>query len=198
MEIWRPIAGSDVYEVSSLGRVKSKNYLGHGTEKVLALNPDPKGYLKVRLFFGQRRKTCKVHRLVAEAFIPNPDNLPQVNHIDGDKTNNCVENLEWSTAHDNISHAYKNGLKENNRRFAKKLGDTAGRAALEKAMEKHLVPIIATNVATGEEIEFDSIKAAVKKLGVRQSGVSGVLAGRQKTCGGFSFRRRGDKNATDT
>lgn len=191
MENWRPIGNSDVYEVSDQGRVKSKNYLGHGYERILRLNPDHKGYLRVRIYLNGVRKTCKVHRLVAEAFLPNPANLPQVNHLDGDKRNNDVGNLEWTTARDNVAHAYRNGLKENNRLFAQKLGSTVGKAALRKAMEKHFVPVTATNIATGETLSFDSIKEAAETLGLRQSNIGANVRGRAKSCGGYVFARRG-------
>lgn len=190
MEIWKPIAGSNFYEVSNLGRVRSNNYLGHGKTQTLSLNYDQKGYLRVRLYFGKHRKTCKVHRLVAQAFIPNPLNLPEVNHLDGNKANNRAENLEWVTAHENSLHAYANGLKENTRKHAQLLGKTIGKEALERAKLKHFVPVKAVKIDTGEEFVFDSIKEAVATLGVMQSGISAVLTGRQKTCGGFLFFRR--------
>lgn len=95
----------DFYQVSNLGKVKSiekdiirvrngKEIITHIPEKILFQWKNSKGYLSVAIGSKQSRKLYKVHRLVAEAFIPNPDNLPQVNHIDEDKSNNKVENLE--------------------------------------------------------------------------------------------------------
>ena len=90
------------YEVTSSGEVLS---LKRKVSKVLAPGKDKKGYLRVSLSEGGKAKTHKVHRLVAKAFIPNPDNLPQVNHIDEDKTNNHVSNLEWCTNKHNVTHS---------------------------------------------------------------------------------------------
>jgi hypothetical protein len=98
-EQWGSIDGFEGYEVSTLGRVKSKR-------KILKPYKDGRGYLRVDLGRGNRRK---VHRLVAQQFIANPQNKPIVNHINGDRRKNCVENLEWVTDSENLSHAWKCG-----------------------------------------------------------------------------------------
>lgn len=103
LEIYREIEGYPGYKITSWGRVFS-DFSG----KFMALNETPKGYLRVTLQYksGHKyHKHLKVHRLVAEAFIPNPDGKPQVNHIDGNKQNNSVTNLEWVTNAENSEKA---------------------------------------------------------------------------------------------
>ena len=107
-EEWRPIAGSNGYAVSNLGRVTGATARG---QRILKPSPTSLGYFRVDVYSGGSKKTRKVHRLVAEAFIPNPLHLPHVNHIDGDKSNNRIDNLEWVTARENQVHASKIGLK---------------------------------------------------------------------------------------
>lgn len=102
-EIWKSI--DDRYSVSNLGRVKS-NYANK--ERILKPYKNRRGYLMVDLRYQNTRKTMQVHRLVAIAFIPNPDNLPEVNHKDEDKTNNRVENLEWCTTEYNCNYGTRN------------------------------------------------------------------------------------------
>ena len=97
-EIWKEIQGFEgLYAVSNKGRVRN---LKNG--KILKNVIDPHGYLRIKL---GRRNVRRIHRLVALAFIPNPDNLPQINHIDEVKTNNNVENLEWVSASQNVRHS---------------------------------------------------------------------------------------------
>jgi hypothetical protein len=123
IERWKPVKGYEgLYEVSSLGRIKSLSKRidpgkCHRTypEKLIKPGKDGNGYLRVVLSdVNHKSKTHKLHRLVAEAFIPNPEKLPVVNHKDGNKANDRVDNLEWVSISDNLKHAYKNGLKSVN------------------------------------------------------------------------------------
>ena len=113
-EIFKPIFINGIethYEVSNRGNVRNSN-----TGKILQPGVSNCGYLRVGIYYVKDNRQYyihgSVHRLVAIAFIPNPDNLPEVNHKDGNKTHNWVENLEWSSSSDNDYHAYATGLKK--------------------------------------------------------------------------------------
>ncbi len=114
-EIWKDIKGFEgFYQISSLGRIKSLGgWCGTAKrkEKIRSTSLTHDGYVKVRLLYQGQDKTMRVHRLVAEAFIPNPDNKDTVNHIDGNKQNNTISNLEWTNRTEQMLHAYNLGLK---------------------------------------------------------------------------------------
>ena len=117
-EIWRDIPGFEgLYQASNLGEIKSlekevwnAHQMIARPEKILKPFSDKKGYLRVKLYKSGRNYTKKIHRLIAQTFLSNPDNKPEVNHEDGNKSNNKVNNLSWATTEENIRHAYKNGL----------------------------------------------------------------------------------------
>lgn len=119
MEIWKDIPGREgVYQVSNLGRVRTLDRTVRCGERIKKHIPDKimatrehAGYINVTLRIGGKTTCCTIHRLVAKAFIPNPYNLPCVNHIDGNKSNNAAENLEWCGYSHNMKHAYDSGLK---------------------------------------------------------------------------------------
>lgn len=104
-EVWKDVVGyTGLYMVSNHGNVKS-------LRRNIVLRPtNDEGYLKIKLQFNRKTKSVRVHRVVAFAFIPNPENKSQINHINGIKDDNRVENLEWCTNIENIAHARKNGL----------------------------------------------------------------------------------------
>lgn len=120
VEVWKDIKGFEHYEVSSIGNVRSKErtsyFINNGKPinrlvKSFILKPSIAcGYKRVALYKNNVPFEYKIHRLVAETFISNPENKEQVNHIDGNKTNNHVSNLEWVTRSENTIHAVKNGL----------------------------------------------------------------------------------------
>lgn len=119
-EIWKDISTYEgIYQVSSMGHVKSldrlaKDRWGGGRliyGKMITIQCDMHGYRYVHLYKNSKGRNCKVHLLVAKAFIENINNLPFINHIDGDKSNNCINNLEWCTQSENEKHAHQIGLK---------------------------------------------------------------------------------------
>lgn len=157
----------DQYEVSNTGIVRNKN-TGH------ILNPqtDNKGYLRVRLSLHDRKATAKVHRLVAIAFIPNPDNKPQVNHIDTNKKNNHVGNLEWATNGENQVHAYKTGLNY-----------VTGRAGRKK------IRVVKIDLKNNQPIEiYESIAEAGRVNSICSQNIEKVISGKRKTAGGFAWK----------
>lgn len=97
----------DRFEISNTGKLRNAK-----TKHIYKLTINKKGYYCVCVSLGSRKnkKLFRIHKLVAEAFIDNPENKPFVNHIDGDKLNNCIDNLEWVTASENTIHAYKHRL----------------------------------------------------------------------------------------
>jgi hypothetical protein len=130
-EIWKDIKGYiGNYQVSNLGRIRSlnrKSWNGTGwfikKGQIIKLQKSNSNYSCVLLWNNNKRKNFWVHKLVALHFIPNPEDKPEVNHKDGNKQNNNINNLEWCTRSENRSHAWKNGLfSENHREYIRRLG----------------------------------------------------------------------------
>lgn len=161
-EIWKDIQGYEgLYQVSNLGRVKRVT-----TGRILKGGKDKYGYLIVNLYKYSVGSIKTIHRLVAEAFIPNPENKPQVNHVDENKTNNSLDNLEWMTAKENTNHGTRN----------------------ERSGKSQSIPIIATNLKTGESMEFYGSNECARQLGLHQASITKVLKGRLKQTGGYTFK----------
>lgn len=145
-EIWKEVKGTNgKYKVSSFGRVIG----AYG--KLVKPVPTPKGYVRVKIWYGSTYRTRMVHRIVAEAFIPKPDGKTQINHIDGDKTNNRIDNLEWCTQSENMRHRIDVlGIKP-----------TSSKGAKVKCVE------------TGEV--FRSTAEAARSVGLSRSGIGAAL-----------------------
>jgi hypothetical protein len=106
-ETYKDISGYEgIYQISDNGNVKSLSFNNSGKEKVLKFGLND-GYLTVMLYKNGKRKNCLVHRLIGNEFIPNPNHKPQINHIDGNKKNNRVKNLEWVSVSENQTHRFK-------------------------------------------------------------------------------------------
>lgn len=181
-EIWKPVVGYEkYYEVSNLGRVRSNR-----TGKVLKYNVTPSGYATVELFgdagFGSKR--LLVHRLVGFAFIANPNNYPQINHKNETKLDNQVENLEWCTAKYNMNYGTRNA-----RQLASRKPFDERRKAISRENGKKACKPVLQFTKCGEYIaQHESIRAAAKESGVRDTKICDVLRGRAPSAGGFKWK----------
>lgn len=163
-----------LYEISSNGKVRNLK-----TRRMLRPGKDKCGYLHVSLSKNGKTKTLKIHRLVANAFIENFENLPQVNHKDGNKENNNVNNLEWVTCSGNLKHAYKNGLKKINE-WQKKFLANEG---------KKLSKIVCQYDKKGNFIkEWQSIRDVERNLKINNVSISHCCNGKTKTAGGYIWK----------
>lgn len=175
MEKWRAIPQYEgMYEVSSCGNVRSvtreTKMPANGRDAVcvrkgtiLKMGEDRKGYLRVKLYGSHGNSTKRVHRLVAEAFIPNPMNKPQVNHINGVKSDNRVENLEWVSQSENIRHSYDVLLNKSKGAPGRKV----------RCLENGVV--------------YPSISLAARELKLEATNICRVCKGKMKTTGGLHF-----------
>ena len=178
-EIWKDVVGYEgSYQVSDQGRVKSLKRVvmrKNGQKRTInecILKPAAThdGYLRVCLHTGGKQKTPSVHRLVASAFVPNPDNKPEVNHIDEDKTNNSVENLEWCTRKENINHGTRS------ERAGKKSAKTQSKPVAQYALDGELVKIWQSAREAHQQTKFD------------YRHISDVATGKRKTHKGFIWK----------
>ena len=161
MEIWKNI--DKRYSISNMGHVKS-NYANK--EKILKPYLNRNGYLMVDIRSRNKRKSESVHRLVANAFLPNPDNLPEVNHKDEDKTNNCVDNLEWCDRKYNCNYGTRNIRKA-------------------EGCKKKIYSVDKSN----NKLHYNSVIEASELSGIPRSNISKVLSNNypHKTAGGFQW-----------
>ena len=177
-EIWLPIEGYDFYEVSNLGRVRRLESVVNGKagskrkvpEKILKPGTQQNGYLIVTLHKNGIHRSYYIHRLVAAAFIPNPEGRPCVNHRDENKQNNSVENLEWCTAKENINYGTRT----------------------KRSSEKRSKPVLCVEL---NQI-FPSLNEAARQLRLNVGNIGSVLAGRYKTTGGYHFEYAETKTAS--
>ena len=174
-EEWKWIDGyENYYQVSNLGRVKSVDrevFYKDGRKAIhkggpVAINTRPNGYLKANLYKDGKMKNVTIHRLVAEAFIPNPNNYPVINHKDENKANNYVENLEWCTYKYNSNYG----------------------TAKERWASKQSIPVKGVHIETGKEIYLKSM-AEGALYGFDQRAISAVCLGEYKTHRGYSFQK---------
>lgn len=163
VETFVKIEAFENYEVSNLGKVRNMK-----TGKILKPFLHRDGYLGLYLYENNKRKYLLLHRIIATAFIDNPEEKPQVNHIDENKTNNDLNNLEWCTARENAIHGTRI------KRFS------------EKCFKKVIQLDLNDNVLN----EFESIKQAGQETGVFATSISACCNGKRKSAGGFKWRRK--------
>ncbi len=183
-EIWKDIKGyKGSYQISNLGRVKSlpRTILHKNGHKVpycgTILTPAKSaGYWAVALTLHNKKKTHKVHRLLAEAFIPNPENKPTVNHKNGIKTDNNILNIEWATYSENNHHAYDNGLKH---------GAFNGVMGADHPLS---MPVLQFTLDGTFIAEYAGQTEAMRCTGISQSKISTVCNNIRKTAGGFIWK----------
>lgn len=169
-EIWKNIDGYKNYKVSNLGRVKN-------IKKNIILAPILKstGYIQFGISENGKAKCALAHRLVAEAFIPNPDNKPQVNHIDGIKNNNIVTNLEWNTPSENSLHTHNTlGYKVWHKGNTGKNTPTA-KKVIQKTLDGKLVKV------------WDCASDAVREFGFDSGCITHTCKGSYKSHKGYKW-----------
>lgn len=162
IEIWKDIDGYEGYQVSNLGNVKSLNYGRTGKEKILQPSIKKNGYLMVKLWKDGKLKQYLIHRLVAKAFIPNPNGYPCVNHKNELKTDNRATNLEL------VSHSFNANYGTRNKRIAEKLS----------------IPIYCVEL----DKVFPSIHEAYRQIGISDGSICLCLKGKRKSAGGYHWR----------
>lgn len=170
IEIWKDVVGYEgSYMVSSVGRIKSIDRITNNPlqdncilkGRIMKQGANIHGYPNSCFCKNNIKKTKSIHRMVAQAFIPNPENKPQVNHIDGNKKNNRVNNLEWNTSSENLLHAHRTGLKKNSDKQRQSARDTFSKKVI--------------NIVTGEI--FDSVKIAAEANGIKKKTLSCYFTG---------------------
>ena len=167
-ENWKAISGYEgLYEVSDMGRVKSLNYNHTGKEKILKPKKSHCGYLNVNICKDGHAKSVRIHRLVATAFISNPNNLETINHKDEDKTNNTVDNLEWMSQKDN------NNYGTHNKRVSESLSKQV------QMFDKYTGELLAT---------FPSLMEAERVTGIDDGNISKCCLGKIKSAGGYIWK----------
>lgn len=166
-EIWKDIDGYEgSYQVSNLGRVKNVH-----RNKLLKTRVTANGYKDISLSKNNAKKRKSVHRLVAQAFIPNPECKPTVNHIDEDKTNNNVDNLEWATMKEQNNHGTR----------LQRVGDRIS------IVQKNRTDLSKRVMCSNGEI-YPSINEASRVLQIDNSYIVKVLKGKRKHAHGYSFK----------
>lgn len=168
-EIWKDIPVANGYEASSLGKIRNKK-----TKHIIKQFLNDRGYVQVGLYINGK-KSYKVHRLVANAFLNNPNNYKTVNHINGNKLDNNVNNLEYCSITYNLRHAFKNGLKNNNH--------------LKKRINQY-------DLNNNLVKKWNSQKDIVETLGFSQAVISNCCRGKLKTAYGYIWKHelKGDSN----
>lgn len=152
-----------LYEVSNLGRIRRNG-------KILKPCKNRGGYLLVELCKNGIRRTVLVHRLVSQSFIPNPQNLPQINHKDEDKTNNTVNNLEWCT------REYNNNYGTRNKRIAEKISEIKSKPVLQYDREGNFIR------------EWPSMMKVEEETGIYQQNISMCCLGSRNSAGGYIWK----------
>lgn len=187
-EIWKDIKGYEgLYQVSNLGRVKSLKrvilrnnqhgkYFVEKEEKILKQFIQKKGYLRISLSQNGESKFLQVHRLVAQAFINNPDNKETVNHINGIKTDNSVKNLEWCTNAENLQHSYMIGLRKSNDDI------------LRKNREKQMVKINQYTLDGKFIKKWESLNSIQRELGYPYGNIARCCNGVYKKSHGYKWK----------
>lgn len=178
-EEWKAISGYEgLYEVSNFGRIKSlarnTNNQYQNTDTILKLRYYKTGYSYVNLYKDHKMKSHTVHRLVAAAFIPNPDNLPCVNHMDENKGNNCVWNLEWCSKQYN--NVYGSRLKAIGNKLAGRTNTGSSKTVLQYDRNGNFIK------------EWPSTAEIQRQLGIPSSHISMCCNNKLKTARGYVFR----------